>query len=709
MPEEIQTSKKSTSISNNSRLFQPKSSLTKESRSNLSEINERNLEDKQSLNQNGKFSEDKGSSERKRFSKKPSEIKKESDGKGNSTGSEEDDNEFLKTADQQSFGERGQSQFNLDQQLENKRQSTEQNRLSENQKKSMGIGTVGESRNSRASKVSVGSGSINEDGKQIIDKYSVGSGSLNEKRDSKANKVSVGSGSVNEPLTSRVSKYSKGIGSIIKTDDTEIQSKNTQKSPENGSFEQQKTSTKTNELMQETQNEVILEKRVSRNSFNRNSNNQNLLEQSRNSNLMENNLTENQNNTVGRKKTSQIDDRNSITNEKYSEMAFDKFSESQRRAYDDVREAEMVYRKAMEDNGGSISGKKSSELVLDKFSERQRRAYDDLKEAEMMYKKAMEDNGNSISGKKSSELTLDKFSEGQRRSFGLRSNEEEIDSEPNRKSFGGASTTAKRNSKEVADKVSMITSNQLVTKNSTKSNNEGFLKPSQIEKNGQATFYDENEHDESTNKFSTGNQANDSIVKNGSIIANKELVKKSTDQNYNLRTQNQEIMLKKDKKNYNIEEEMEEEQNEKKVTYSNPPNMSKEQEFNILLAGYNEFRKSTTKSNKNSFGDNEFITDDKEQAIPRLSKEHADEIRQSILKLLGENRASMPAELVKRISDEMNNAQNDPNLIDQFYQFCREKLPTDKKYKESVMLVSLFYYFLEKRQMLNRKQGQKLG
>ena len=156
----------------------------------------------------------------------------------------------------------------------------------------------------------------------------------------------------------------------------------------------------------------------------------------------------------------------------------------------------MVYRKAMEDNGGSISGKKSSELVLDKFSERQRRAYDDLKEAEMMYKKAMEDNGNSISGKKSSELTLDKFSEGQRRSFGLRSNEEEIDSEPNRKSFGGASTTAKRNSKEVADKVSMITSNQLVTKNSTKSNNEGFLKPSQIEKNGQATFYDENEHDE---------------------------------------------------------------------------------------------------------------------------------------------------------------------------------------------------------------------
>ncbi len=38
----------------------------------------------------------------------------------------------------------------------------------------------------------------------------------------------------------------------------------------------------------------------------------------------------------------------------------------------------------------------------------------------------------------------------------------------------------------------------------------------------------------------------------------------------------------------------------------------------------------------------------------------------------------------------------DSSLGDEFYKFCKEVLPNDNKYKESIFMVSLFYYFLEK-------------
>ena len=40
------------------------------------------------------------------------------------------------------------------------------------------------------------------------------------------------------------------------------------------------------------------------------------------------------------------------------------------------------------------------------------------------------------------------------------------------------------------------------------------------------------------------------------------------------------------------------------------------------------------------------------------------------------------------------------NLMEEFYQFCQNELPLDKKYKDSMMLVSLFYYFLERKNLI---------
>lgn len=40
------------------------------------------------------------------------------------------------------------------------------------------------------------------------------------------------------------------------------------------------------------------------------------------------------------------------------------------------------------------------------------------------------------------------------------------------------------------------------------------------------------------------------------------------------------------------------------------------------------------------------------------------------------------------------------NLLDEFYRFCEERLPHDERYKESVLFVSMFYYFLERKKLI---------
>ena len=43
----------------------------------------------------------------------------------------------------------------------------------------------------------------------------------------------------------------------------------------------------------------------------------------------------------------------------------------------------------------------------------------------------------------------------------------------------------------------------------------------------------------------------------------------------------------------------------------------------------------------------------------------------------------------------------DPKTIEEFFKFCKVVLPDDSRYKESILFVSLFYYFLETKNLLN--------
>lgn len=45
---------------------------------------------------------------------------------------------------------------------------------------------------------------------------------------------------------------------------------------------------------------------------------------------------------------------------------------------------------------------------------------------------------------------------------------------------------------------------------------------------------------------------------------------------------------------------------------------------------------------------------------------------------------------------------NEDDLMEEFYKFCKDKLPKDHNYKESIMFVSLFYYFMEKKNLLKK-------
>ena len=56
--------------------------------------------------------------------------------------------------------------------------------------------------------------------------------------------------------------------------------------------------------------------------------------------------------------------------------------------------------------------------------------------------------------------------------------------------------------------------------------------------------------------------------------------------------------------------------------------------------------------------------------------------------------------VIKKIEDDIVN-RRDSNVLGEFYAFCEKELPGDIQFKESMLLVSLFYYFLEKKDLVN--------
>lgn len=71
-----------------------------------------------------------------------------------------------------------------------------------------------------------------------------------------------------------------------------------------------------------------------------------------------------------------------------------------------------------------------------------------------------------------------------------------------------------------------------------------------------------------------------------------------------------------------------------------------------------------------------------------------DKIRQ----VFREEMQKTSADLLQKLNRQsLSRSTFSDNLLEEFYEFCRTRLPTDQDYKESVLFTSLFYYFLEKK------------
>ena len=102
--------------------------------------------------------------------------------------------------------------------------------------------------------------------------------------------------------------------------------------------------------------------------------------------------------------------------------------------------------------------------------------------------------------------------------------------------------------------------------------------------------------------------------------------------------------------------------------------------------------------NKNS-KDNQRVSE-LTSSFKNLSEKQVGELKDQIEKVIMSNKGGLPHHLLEQFGEEIKRSGTDSSLIEHFYDFCKEKLPSDQKYKESVLFVSLFYYFLEKRQMI---------
>ena len=105
-----------------------------------------------------------------------------------------------------------------------------------------------------------------------------------------------------------------------------------------------------------------------------------------------------------------------------------------------------------------------------------------------------------------------------------------------------------------------------------------------------------------------------------------------------------------------------------------------------------------TKIESNSSAKKEFISGKKNEQVGTEKK---------VSKLSEKIKNVLEAENTKDSKDDLDKLETeikkeyDPIMIDEFYKYCKEVLPEDHRYKESILFVSLFYYFLETKNLLD--------
>lgn len=259
------------------------------------------------------------------------------------------------------------------------------------------------------------------------------------------------------------------------------------------------------------------------------------------------------------------------------------------------------------------------------------------------------------------------------------------------RSVGTGSFSRAQDNSDPTPKTSVVSSNQLVKKSSQLTAND----PPTLLKNdapieGRLTFQDQSmsESHQEDNRQSVKEPKRTSFValKNTLVERSSELARQSSASKSQTLSDRKSTSQNATPFGGQAFEELAEEKETATAEdpEAKPRSTRHEQAFNELLNEYKE-RASTAKTSE----------------PPKISAQDAEQIRHSIQKMLDGARGSAQGGLMKEFEDQLKQAGNDPTLIDQFFQFCREKLPSDQKYKESVLFVSLFYYFLEKKNMIN--------
>lgn len=89
---------------------------------------------------------------------------------------------------------------------------------------------------------------------------------------------------------------------------------------------------------------------------------------------------------------------------------------------------------------------------------------------------------------------------------------------------------------------------------------------------------------------------------------------------------------------------------------------------------------------------------EKKKREQSFDPEDEERLARKIAEIFAQERDKLSDDIIKKLENRQF-GQNQPgkdHMLDKFYKFCKEILPHDSKYKESILFVSLFYYFLEK-------------
>lgn len=76
------------------------------------------------------------------------------------------------------------------------------------------------------------------------------------------------------------------------------------------------------------------------------------------------------------------------------------------------------------------------------------------------------------------------------------------------------------------------------------------------------------------------------------------------------------------------------------------------------------------------------------------------QLRAKVYEVFNQEKEKLSEQIFRRLQSGQAGPAKEKDVMEEFYEFCRNKLPTDDMYKESVLFVSLFYYFLEKKNLI---------